>query len=86
MSCEPLNTPDTNPYVKVLKSLPSKPKIIGAPWFCDAAVLSSEGNIPAVAGGPGHIDQAHTADEWIKEIDLESGADFYQDFLLAARS
>ena len=86
LSCEPLNTPDINPFVKILKSLPNKPKIIGAPWFCDAAVLSSEGNIPAVAGGPGHIDQAHTADEWIKEIDLESGADFYQDFLLAARS
>ena len=84
LSCEPLNTEETNPYVETLKSLPNSPKVIGAPWFCDAAVLSSEGDIPAVAGGPGHIDQAHTADEWIKEKDLESGADFYQNFLISA--
>jgi acetylornithine deacetylase/succinyl-diaminopimelate desuccinylase-like protein len=44
------------------------------------------GGIPSVAAGPGSIDQAHTHDEWISEKDLESGADFYEDFLLSASS
>ena len=42
---------------------------------CDTLVL-----------GPGSIEQAHTADEWIKEKDLQAGADFYQDFLMKVGS
>ena len=86
LSCEPLHTPDSNEYIQKLINLDSRPEIVGAPWFCDAAVLSSMGGIPSVAAGPGSIDQAHTNDEWISEKDLESGADFYEDFLLSASS
>ena len=86
LSCEPLHTPHNDPYVQTLTTLAGKPEIIGAPWFCDAAVLASEGNIPSVAAGPGSIEQAHTADEWIKEKDLQAGADFYQDFLMKVGS
>ena len=86
LTCEPLHTPDSNEYIQKLISLDSRPEIVGAPWFCDAAVLSSMGGIPSVAAGPGSIDQAHTHDEWICEKDLESGADFYEDFLLSASS
>jgi len=81
LRCEPLNTPADNPFIEVLSTLSNEPKLVGAPWFCDAAVLSAEGRIPAVAAGPGHIDQAHTADEWIKETDLAEGAIFYKEFL-----
>lgn len=58
----------------------------GAPWFSDAAHLSAAG-IPAVCGGPGSIDQAHTADEFIKIADLEAGVPFYLAFIdsLAAK-
>ena len=86
LTCEPLYTPDSNEYIQKLISLDSRPEIVGAPWFCDAAVLSSMGGIPSVAAGPGSIDQAHTHDEWICEKDLESGADFYENFLLSASS
>ena len=86
LTCEPLHTPDSNEYIQKLISLDSRPEIVGAPWFCDAAVLSSMGGIPSVAAGPGSIDQAHTHDEWICEKDLESGADFYENFLLSASS
>ncbi|MEC9110853.1 MAG: M20 family metallopeptidase [Verrucomicrobiota bacterium] len=86
LTCEPLHTPDSNEYIQKLINLDSRPEIVGAPWFCDAAVLSSMGGIPSVAAGPGSIDQAHTHDEWISEKDLESGADFYEDFLLSASS
>ena len=86
LTCEPLHTPDSNEYIQKLINLNSRSEIVGAPWFCDAAVLSSMGGIPSVAAGPGSIDQAHTLDEWISEKDLESGADFYEDFLLSASS
>ena len=86
LTCEPLHTPDSNEYIQKLINLNSRSEIVGAPWFCDAAVLSSMGGIPSVAAGPGSIDQAHTHDEWICEKDLESGADFYEDFLLSASS
>jgi acetylornithine deacetylase/succinyl-diaminopimelate desuccinylase-like protein len=48
----------------------------GAPWFSDAAHLS-QGGIPSVCLGPGSIDQAHTADEWIDLRALEEGAGFF---------
>jgi acetylornithine deacetylase len=86
LRCEPLNTSADNPFIKGLCDLSNGPKLVGAPWFCDAAVLSAEGGIPAVAAGPGHIEQAHTADEWIKETDLAAGALFYKEFLERANS
>lgn len=51
-----------------------------APWFCDAAVFGQLG-VPAVAVGPGHIAQAHTADEFIALDDLEAGAEYFARFL-----
>ncbi len=81
LRCEPLHTPVDDPFVQRLLALPCGPRAVGAPWFCDAAVLADEGGIPAVAAGPGDIAQAHTADEWIDEAELERGARFYRDFL-----
>ena len=81
LSCQPLDTSSENKFVQRLLSLPCSPELAGAPWFCDAAVLAGEGDIPAVAAGPGDIAQAHTADEWIEEEELERGVIFYRQFL-----
>ncbi|MCB1227818.1 MAG: M20 family metallopeptidase [Verrucomicrobiales bacterium] len=54
--------------------------LAGAPWFCDAAFLAAAGT-PAVAIGPGSIEQAHTQDEFIAIQDLELGATFFRRFL-----
>lgn len=70
-----LNTDPENTFVKQIAGLGSR--VIGAPWFCDAAWLAS-GGIPAIALGPGSIAQAHTEDEWIEREALEEGAAFYQ--------
>lgn len=78
-SCAPLDTPADNPYVQKLAGLGAP--LIGAPWFCDAAWLAGEGGIPSVAAGPGRIDQAHTADEFIEIDALEEGVRFYRRFL-----
>jgi len=47
-----------------LSSQGRKPQIIGVPYGTDAATIASAG-VPTVVFGPGSIEQAHTADEWI---------------------
>jgi succinyl-diaminopimelate desuccinylase len=80
LQCHPLDVSADHPFVRRLRALPQAPVCVGAPWFCDAAVLA-EGAIPSVAAGPGSITQAHTADEWIAIEALEEGVAFYRDFL-----
>jgi acetylornithine deacetylase len=55
-------------------------KLAGAPWFSDAAHLSA-GGVPSICIGPGSIDQAHTADEFIATSDLQAGAEFFSRFI-----
>lgn len=80
-SCRPLLTPGDHPMVRLLLEATGR-SLTTAPWFCDAAHLAA-GGIPAVAAGPGSIDQAHTADEWISIEALEEGVAFYRSFLEA---
>jgi acetylornithine deacetylase/succinyl-diaminopimelate desuccinylase-like protein len=75
---DPLLTSPEDPNVTRLASLGAR--LVGAPWFCDAAVFAAAGT-PAVAVGPGSIRQAHTADEYIEVAELERGADFFCRFL-----
>lgn len=74
----PLNTPADQPFLQGLNRFGAP--LAGAPWFCDAAYLAAAG-IPAVAIGPGRIDQAHTVDEWISVDELEAGARFFAGWL-----
>ncbi len=71
----PLRTDPNHPFIGVLESCGAQ--CTGAPWFCDAALLAAAGT-PAVALGPGSIEQAHTADEWISLVDLEAGVAFFK--------
>ena len=50
---------------------------IGVPFGCDCSKLSRAG-IPAIIFGPGSIDQAHTAGEWVPLWEVNSAMDFYQ--------
>lgn len=51
-----------------------------APWTCDATMLARPDQ-PAVAAGPGSIDQAHTKDEFLRVGDLERGAALFEAYL-----
>jgi acetylornithine deacetylase len=52
--------------------------LVGVPYGTDAPAISNEG-MPTVVFGPGSIDQAHTANEFIRIEELELGAEiFYQ--------
>jgi acetylornithine deacetylase/succinyl-diaminopimelate desuccinylase family protein len=74
----PLKTDPAHPMIGVLESCGTR--CAGAPWFCDAAVFAAAGT-PAVALGPGSVEQMHTADEWISVADLEAGIAFFKRFL-----
>jgi acetylornithine deacetylase len=59
---------------EVIRTTGVNSEIIGVPYGTNAASIAAAG-IPAVVFGPGSIDQAHTADEWIAFDQLERAVD-----------
>ena len=71
---EPLETPPEEPIVGVLRAsarevLGHEPKIVGVPFWTDAALIAATG-IPAVVFGPGG-EGAHAEAEWVSLDDVE---------------
>jgi acetylornithine deacetylase len=75
-----METPADHPWIQRIREIRHSSRCVGAPWFSDAAHLSHAG-IPSVCLGPGSIDQAHTADEFIEISALEEGAGFFADLI-----
>jgi acetylornithine deacetylase/succinyl-diaminopimelate desuccinylase-like protein len=75
----PMETDPDHPVIRRLLETGGT-RLTGAPWFSDAAHLSA-GGIPGICIGPGSIDQAHTADEFITIEALEKGAEFFTRFI-----
>jgi len=75
ISDTPLDTPCSAPIARAageaLSALGLDPRPAGVPYGSDASKFSRAG-IPGIVLGPGSIDQAHTADEWvaIEEVEL----------------
>lgn len=80
----PMDTPADHPVIRRLLETGTDVKLAGAPWFSDAAHLSA-GGIPSICIGPGSIDQAHTADEFIDLTALREGAEFFTKFVRGLR-
>jgi acetylornithine deacetylase/succinyl-diaminopimelate desuccinylase-like protein len=76
----PMETDAAHPMIQALLATDPACGLAGAPWFSDAAHLS-HGGVPSICIGPGSIDQAHTADEFIDLAQLEAGADFFTKFV-----
>lgn len=74
----PMETAAEHPMIRRL--LDQGSRLTGAPWFSDAAHLSA-GGVPGICIGPGSIDQAHTADEFIEIDALKAGAEFFIRFV-----
>jgi acetylornithine deacetylase len=53
----------------------------GVPFGCDASKLSRAG-IPSIVFGPGSIDRAHAAVEYVELDQVEQALEFYRSFLL----
>ncbi|QTN33939.1 M20 family metallopeptidase [Akkermansiaceae bacterium] len=76
----PMETDPQDPYIRKLLSTHVGTRLVGAPWFSDAAHLSAAG-LPAICIGPGSIAQAHTKDEYIEIAAYEEGRAFFSTFI-----
>ncbi|MFC4993994.1 M20 family metallopeptidase [Rubritalea tangerina] len=81
----PMETATHDPIIQQLLKANPQSKLVGAPWFSDAAHLSNAG-IPSICLGPGSINQAHTKDEYIKISDLEAGHHYFSNFIQSFKS
>ena len=77
--CPALETDSNLPWIQNLMQQVRQSDSIGVDYFCDAAVLATNGT-PCVVFGPGSIDQAHTQDEWIGIRSLEECVRHYVRF------
>jgi acetylornithine deacetylase len=82
---EALDTPAESDVVQtasqILRDLGLNPEPCGVPFGCDASKLSRAG-IPSIVFGPGSIDRAHTADEYVELDQVEQALEFQRRFLL----
>jgi acetylornithine deacetylase len=65
--------------LKAIRPLRPAAETIGVAYGTDAATISAAG-VPSVVFGPGSIDQAHTADEWIDVDQLRAAGDALYSF------
>lgn len=83
---EPLDTPPGAPVVQlassVLRSIGLNPEPVGVPYGSDASKLSQAG-VPSILFGPGSIDQAHAAVEYVDCGQVEQAVAFYRGMMEA---
>ena len=82
----PLETATSEPVAtvasQVLANLGLNSEAIGVPYGSDASKLARAG-IPSVVLGPGTIDQAHAASEFVDCDEVRKACAFYRQFILA---
>ena len=83
---EALDTPADSAVVQtatqVLRDMGLNAEPCGVPFGCDASKLSRAG-IPSIVFGPGSIDRAHTADEYVELDQVEQALEFQRRFILS---
>ena len=81
---ETLETAADAPVVRVASAVASEdsldPRVVGVPYGSDASKLSRHG-IDSIVFGPGSIDQAHAAVEFVPTAEVERAAAFYGRFI-----
>jgi acetylornithine deacetylase ArgE len=66
---------------RVLDRIGLDARLAGVPYGSDASKLARHG-VPAIIFGPGSIDRAHAAIEYVECDEVAAAANFYHDFLL----
>ena len=77
------NGPLAERLARVAREVTGAYEKIGVPYGTDAAVTGDLG-IPSVVFGPGSIDQAHTADEWLAIDQLTKASEILYRFASTA--
>ena len=67
-----------------IEELGGNPETVGVPFGCDATKLSRAG-IPSIIFGPGSINQAHGAIEFVEIEQVEFAAEFYRKVVMDFR-
>lgn len=82
----PLETAESEPVAviasKALAGLGLNPDAAGVPYGSDASKLARAG-VPSIVFGPGSIDQAHAAGEFVDCEEVRKACEFYRQFILA---
>jgi acetylornithine deacetylase/succinyl-diaminopimelate desuccinylase family protein len=65
----------------VLRDMGLDAELCGVPFGCDASKLSRQG-IPSLVFGPGSIDRAHAAVEYVELDQVQQAFEFYRNFIL----
>lgn len=50
------------------------------PFWCDASIMTNEGQIPTVVFGPGDINCAHSPEEWIEIGEYQKAIEIFENF------
>ena len=83
---EALETPADSPVVRAasatLREMGLDDTPCGMPFCCDASKLARAG-VPSIVFGPGSIDQAHAAVEFVETSQVEQALEFHRRFLEA---
>ncbi|KAA2238351.1 acetylornithine deacetylase [Salinarimonas soli] len=80
-----LDTPPDAPVVTLAKTLAARNEHSKVAYGTEAGLFSEIAGIPTVIIGPGSIEQAHKADEWIETAQLETCARFVARIVERAR-
>lgn len=82
---EALETPADSPVAataaRVLDAMGLNGAAAGVPYGSDASKLARIG-VPCIVFGPGSIDQAHAAVEWVDCAQVVQAAEFHRRFLM----
>lgn len=82
VECLPMETDPKIGLVRQFLVQAGRKKPVGVHYFSDASILC-QGGIPSVLFGPGNIDQAHTADEWVSVKQVEAASRMLHRFLVS---
>ena len=77
----PADAPACQVAREVLKRMGRNDELCGVPYGSDASKLSRQG-VPSLVFGPGSIDHAHAAVEFVDLAEVEAAVDFYREFIL----
>ena len=61
--------------------MPGAAELSAVPYGSDASKLQAVIDVPAIVLGPGHIKQAHSADEWVSVRELVQASEIYAEIV-----